>query len=187
MSKNRLSFTPDSRLAAVDMGGAVLLVDVARRMPLAVYSTGSSGSGGALSLDGHLIAASGGGSVITLTETRAHNDVQVPFEAMRVAVQPDGERITTISHTGEVAVHSLGEPERLIVMPSADDEFYWRRVEDLSPDGLRYAVAGDPTNQIRLLDISSSPAPEVPLEGTVVSRSTILMAGVQLPSLGAER
>ena len=84
---------------------------------------------------------------------------------MRVAVQPDGERITTISHTGEVAVHSLGEPERLIVMPSADDEFYWRRVEDLSPDGLRYAVAGDPTNQIRLLDISSSPAPEVPLEG----------------------
>ena len=159
-----ISFTPDSRLATVNLEGAVLVVDVARRMPLATYSTRALfGSGGALSPDGRLIAASGGGSVITLTETRAHKGV--PAEAAaHVAVQPDNENLTTVSSTGEVAIHSLRESQRSIVIPSADDEFDPERV-DLSPNGRRYAAAEDPANQIRLWDLSSSPAPEVPLEG----------------------
>ena len=159
-----ISFTPDSRLAAVNTAGAVLVVDVARRMPLDIYSIGLSRSGGALSPDGRLIAASGGGSVITLTESGAHEGVPAQ-DAVHVAVRSDDEHLTTVSSTGEVAINSLGEPERIIVTPSADDEFDWERVEDLSPNGLRYAVAEDPAPQIRLRDLSSSPAPEVPLEG----------------------
>jgi hypothetical protein len=41
-----ISFTPDSRLAAVNTAGAVLVVDVARRMPLDTYSIGLSRLGG---------------------------------------------------------------------------------------------------------------------------------------------
>jgi WD40 repeat protein len=102
-----ISFTPDSRLAVLDMGGAVLLVDVARRMPLAVYSTGPSYGSGALSRDGRLIAASGGGSVITLTETGDHNGVPaydhkgvLGYNATHVAVQPDGKHLTTKKKLG---------------------------------------------------------------------------------------
>ena len=159
-----ISFTPDGRLATVDMGSAVLVVDVAQRMPLATHSIASDSSRGALSPDGRLIAASSGGRVITLTETAAHKGVPAE-DAAHVAVQPDDEHLTTVSFTGEVAIHSLGEPQRIIVIPSADDEFDLERVEDLSPNGLRYAAAGDPAHQIRLWDLSSSPAPEVPLEG----------------------
>ena len=86
------------------------------------------------------------------------------YNATHVAVQPDGKHLTTVSDTGEVAIHSFGEPERIIVMPSADEAEYGK-VEDLSLDGLRYAVEGDPAHQIRLEDISSSPAPEVTLDG----------------------
>jgi dipeptidyl aminopeptidase/acylaminoacyl peptidase len=111
-----------------------------------------------------MIAASSGGRVITLTETAAHKGVPAE-DAAHVAVQPDDEHLTTVSFTGEVAIHSLGEPQRIIVIPSADDEFDLERVEDLSPNGLRYAAAGDPAHQIHLWDLSSSPAPEVPLEG----------------------
>jgi len=160
-----ISFTPDSRLATVNLEGAVLVVDVARRIPLATYSIGSSYSGSVLSLDGRLIAASVGGSVITLTETRAHKGFPAEAAAAaHVAVQPDKENLTTVSYTGEVAIHSLRESQRSIVIPSADDEFDPERV-DLSPNGRRYAAAEDPARQIRLWDLSSSPAPEVPLEG----------------------
>ena len=161
-SLNSASFTPDSRLAAVGLSEAVLLVDMTRRMPLAIYNQSGYPSP-ALSPDGLLIAGSGGGSVITLTETGARKGVDV--EAKRVAVQPDGEHLTAVSFTGEVAIHSLGDPERIVVIPSAGDKGNWGSVEDLSPNGLRYAAAGDPEHHVRLRDISSSPPPEVLLKG----------------------
>ncbi len=159
-SPNSVSFTPDSRLAAVDMIGTATLVDIARRMPLATYSIRSSG---ALSPDGRLIAVSGGGSVIALTETGAHEGV--PVAATHVAVQPDNDRLAAVSSTGEVTIHSFGDPERIVVMPAAQEEVGSRRVEDLSPNGRRYAIAGGPAHHIRVRDILSSPASEVTLEG----------------------
>lgn len=165
-----VSFTPDSGLAAINLASGVMLFDVARRMPITVYSMGNPIRGSytktksdVLSSDGRMIAAAVGSGVIALIDTGLYRGI--PVQARRVAIQPDNEHFTTVSYAGKVAIYSIGNSEPIIVRDPADDRSSGERVESLSSNGLRYVFADEQAQKIRLLDVSSSPALEVPIEG----------------------
>lgn len=158
-----ISFTPDSRFAAIERQGGVLLIDVIKRIPTGIYSANGYRAGG-LSSDRSLIAVGAGRNVIALTEIRAHEVIPVG-QVIYFAVQPDGRHVTTVSYSGEVAIHSFENPGRVIIIPAVDNELTSSVVETLSSNGLKYAVVGDSGYHIRLREVSSSPAPEVILGG----------------------
>ncbi|MBV9011751.1 MAG: WD40 repeat domain-containing protein [Pseudonocardiales bacterium] len=158
---NKLSFTPDGRLATMRLWGGIALFDVPRRMPIAVCNFNDFGSG-ALSPDGRMIATINSSGVIAIIDTSLNQGI--PAGADQVAIQPDNRRLVAAS-SGKVTVYSIGKLEPTIVRNSVDDRLNVSRIESLSQNGLRYAFTDNHKQKIRLLDVSSSPASEVPIEG----------------------
>lgn len=147
---NDLSFTPDSRLATMVLWGGIMLFDVARRMPIAVYSSVDNRST-ALSPDGRMIATINDSGLITLIDTSLHQGI--PARADRVGIQPDNEHLTTVS-SGKVTIYSLGNHESTIVRNPEGDRLNGGRVENLSQNGLRYAFMDDQAKKRSACSIS---------------------------------
>ncbi|MGH3866182.1 MAG: trypsin-like peptidase domain-containing protein [Pseudonocardiaceae bacterium] len=164
-----VSFTPDSRLAAMAVPSGIMLFNMARLMPIAVYgltnTRGLVGDTLSLSPDGKTIASVDDSRFITLIDTRCWHR-GIPAGANRAAVQPDNEHLTAVS-AGRVAIYSIKDSnsEPVIVRNPASDEPSERRVESLSQNGLRYAFADANAQKIILLDISSFPVVEVSVGG----------------------
>ncbi len=170
-----VSFTSDGRRATIWLSNNVMIFDVTRRMPIAVYDVSKHESD--VSPDGRMIATVDGFGVTTLIDTGQYRGI--PVNASRHAIQLDNEHVTTVFSAGGVAIYSIGNPEPIIVRNPepiivrnpAYDRSSGKRIEILSPNGLRYVFTDDQAQKIRLLDVSPSPAPEVPIEG---NRSDVL-------------
>lgn len=159
----RVFFAPDGRHATIEQGRAVTIFDAEKRIPIATYPEPISVSIGGFSSDGHTIALTDyeRPNTILLIDTDRHH--RIPIRADRVAIR-DSEHLTVVS-SGKVMIYSIRNPTPIIVRDSPDDRSSLERVEDLSPDGLHYAFTDDRARKVRLVDVSSPPAPEVPLEG----------------------
>ncbi|MGH3832993.1 MAG: WD40 repeat domain-containing protein [Pseudonocardiaceae bacterium] len=177
-----LSFTPNGSLAAAEVTGGIVLYDVARRMPISVYSLKNRevvalASTFSLSPDGNMIASVDNVGVITLIDTRLHRGIPVyeasdeaireaGDQAIRVAVQPDNDHLTVAS-AGKVTIYSIKNSNSgpVIVRNPVNDESGVNRVSDLSRNGLRYASVDAKRQKIHLFDVSSLPVSEVSIEG----------------------
>ncbi|MGH3717840.1 MAG: trypsin-like peptidase domain-containing protein [Pseudonocardiaceae bacterium] len=149
-------FTPNGRRAIMPLSGGTILFDAAQRTPIAAYGRG------VLSPDGRMIADVNGFGVIALTDTGLHHGI--PVDPNLIAIQPDNEHLTTVS-AGNVAIYSIKNSESIIVQNSTTDRSDKSGVETLSENGLRYAFVDDRKQKISLLDVPSSHALEVSIEG----------------------
>lgn len=168
-----VSFAPDGRHVAINRYYSATIFDVAKRTPLTVYRQAINRKVRAFSPEGHTLAMADTDStnVISLTDTGLYHDLYhgIPVSAGLVAIQPDKKHLTTVSSGGKVAVYSIENrnPEPIVARSSVDDQSNEKRVESLSPNGLYYAFTDDRAQQVRLLDVSSPPASEVPLAGNL--------------------
>jgi WD40 repeat protein len=101
--------------------------------------------------------------VITLTDTDRHHGV--PAEVSQIAIQPGNGDLTAASYNKAVIYRLSDRNAEPTVVPIPKHRLGAKRIESLSPNGLRYAFTDDQTRRISLLDLSFSPAPMVPIEG----------------------
>ncbi|MGH3865783.1 MAG: trypsin-like peptidase domain-containing protein [Pseudonocardiaceae bacterium] len=178
------SFTSNGSLVAAEVTGGIVFYDVARRVPISVYSLrnrevagGVSVSRFSLSSDGNMIASVDHGGVIALIDTRLHRGIPVyeasdeviwesSGEEIRVAVQPDDDHLIVAS-ADKVAIYSIKSLNSgpVIVRSPVNDESGVNRFYDLSRNGLRYASVDAKRKKIHLLDVSSLPVSDVTIEG----------------------